>query len=43
MIFQFGLVALGAILATVCVLAGQPIAAGWIGGGCFAAFFLTLL
>ncbi len=40
---QFGMVALGAISATVCVLAGHPEAGAVIGGGCFACFVLSML
>ncbi len=42
MILQFGIVALGAVLATVLVIAGQPDAAKLIGGGCFAAFVISV-
>ncbi len=43
MIFQFGIVALGGILATICVLAGHPEAAGAIGGASVVVFMLSML
>lgn len=43
MIFQFGIVALGAILATVLVLAGHANAAVLVGGGCLFAFYMSTL
>ena len=43
MICKFEIVALGAILATILVIAGQPEAAKWIGGFCFGAFLISVL
>lgn len=43
MIFQFGIVAIGMILATILVIAGHPDAAGAIGGGCVLVFALSMM
>lgn len=43
MIFQFGIVVLGMILATILVLAGHPEAAGAVGVMGFMVFAMSML
>jgi len=43
MIFQFGIVALGGILATVLVLAGHPEAAAAVGAGAVLVFGMSMM